>query len=790
MPPWDGLALLGRVMPQAPDDPNLLFGSAACLGRVGLRTLALAHVERMPEQARAHEAVRALRQALLPLPDDRLEESALRNIAAGNAGRLAARGIAIGVHRAVNVVGAWRWYRALDGNIIRVREQAGKGPEIKGLFDARGAARRDAAELCKPANARDLFLRPVTIEGVCPPWLALEVHRATSAGTIGHTPRLWLVQEDPEELALGLACADLQALMDDPRCEWVVGPDAPAALSRRWDALLEATGEAPAPMLGALTPGTQRLMRPGLKDVLEAGAGAAMRRSTDLKTRVESLYDGRDAAFWRERFEHAAEHGEPLRVLIPTTRHSTFIRHAAEDLRAAFERAGHDARVLIEHDAHARLSAISYRRALLEHRPDLVVSINFPRAALGDVMPAGVPMVCWVQDAMPHLFDPAVAGAQGPLDFVIGHMVADLVQTHGYDASRCGAAVVAADEAKFHDAPVPRELAARHECEVAYVSHHSETPEAMLERLLKEAGPGAAGALRSAHRAVLDAAQDPMQPLATATRFAEAGQTAAAALGDGSAATAARVVSNFLYPLLDRMLRHEMLAWAADACERNGWRLHIYGRGWEKHPRFGAYAKGDIAHGEDLRACYRTARAHLHASSTTLVHQRVSECVLSGGLCLLRLTRDALTGARTSAEASLARKTPDLRTERGDGYITADHAEAMTLMRAYQLAGVPFADAALWTSPARRAAQARIAHLLTPDTDANAAYGDVCEVGFTTRETLAEKIARAVASPAWRANASAMAASRVRGRLTHSAMVRSVLALVRRGLDAAHGAGV
>ncbi len=100
----------------------------------------------------------------------------------------------------------------------------------------------------------------------------------------------------------------------------------------------------------------------------------------------------------------------PLRVLIPTTRYSTYIQHSSRDIAAAFEAAGCVAQVMIEPDASTTTLGWAYAREVEAFEPDLVVMVNYPRWHLAGVLPEGLPYACWVQDAMGHLFAPAAAG--------------------------------------------------------------------------------------------------------------------------------------------------------------------------------------------------------------------------------------------------------------------------------------------------------------------------------------------------------------------------------------------
>ena len=93
----------------------------------------------------------------------------------------------------------------------------------------------------------------------------------------------------------------------------------------------------------------------------------------------------------------------------------------------------------------------------------------------------------WVQDAMPHQLDRRVGEAMGELDFVAGNLRTELFWRFAYPQDRALDGPIVASGAKFHDGPVTDEQRSRLACDVAYVSHHSETPAAMHSRKLGEA---------------------------------------------------------------------------------------------------------------------------------------------------------------------------------------------------------------------------------------------------------------------------------------------------------------
>jgi hypothetical protein len=97
-----------------------------------------------------------------------------------------------------------------------------------------------------------------------------------------------------------------------------------------------------------------------------------------------------------------------------------------------------------------------------------------------------------------------------------------------------------------------------------------------------------------------------------------------------------RLMSIYIRPLADRTIRHATLAWIADWADATRRTLHLYGRGWERHARFGRYARGEAAHGEHLARIARNAAINLHAGSSLALHQRVLETLAAGGFVMVR----------------------------------------------------------------------------------------------------------------------------------------------------------
>ncbi|MFN0132462.1 MAG: hypothetical protein ACKVW3_08040 [Phycisphaerales bacterium] len=787
--PWDFLPVLTQVLRVAPGDAGLRVLGAANLARLGLNSVAIEMLEPVPSEA--GEAVVSLRALLSRekaeggMKSDRVEVEELVTVARMN---LAVAGAKLdlggAMERWIEAAREWEWFRAADGNVIRRR-----GDEWRGLADHVGAAARFVKEHLETAG--DLAV--LTLEGIDPPWLLKGLAGALARRKDGFEPRLVAVQADEMEFLDGMAQTDLREVMGREGLELFVGADATERLGK-WLAVRQDRKIA-----GPLVPlmSLRKRTTPATEVVLRTAEREQLAEHERLVERVSAAYAGRDRAWWRERLK-----AERLRVLVPTCRFSTFIKHSSEDLAAALRRAGHEALVLMEADSSSRMSSLAYLRALDEYRPDAVVLINYMRWHLGPWFPREVPFVTWIQDAMPQQFE-AAAGGVGEQDFVIGHVHPELISQVGYAESRTMPMPVVASEGKFHAGPVEAGLKKRLACEVAFVSHHSETPEAMHARLCDEAERSGSGVvvrriLERARAGVAAAAMDVMDPrllkrLEDVVRAAAleelGGATRTGSDRDEQAAVVATIVRQYAIPLAERIARHEVLGWAARLCARRGWRCRVFGRGWEQHPAFAALAGGELEHGEALRSAYQSATVQLHVSLSAMVHQRVMECAMSGGLPLCLLTGPSLamveSALRREAWSAEGMAACEVKTRRL-GARVADSAALMRLVAQRQRLGLEscgtagteeFAWFATGRSDRERPKQ------MPGEQRADLLLGDLAETTFRNEAGLERLAERAIERPRWREAVSGMIAGRSRDRLTHGALVPRLLELVRRGQE-------
>jgi hypothetical protein len=772
-PPWRALPLAVAALRQAPGDAMLRFLFAAKLASTGLRTAALEQLELLPPAARTSPDVDRLRTAVAGLPDDRVDSYVVRS-------RMAMRcGHVISDDR--------EWFRMLDGSLLwRVRgRDAG---ELRGLTQSRA----DAAKAAKNTmSAEQTFVPALVVSGLDNPWLLYEVWCETKPDSAGYSPRLYVVEPDRQRFDDAMALPEYGEVLRDERVVWCIGDDAIVQLQRE---LTKRTAYS-LPSRVLFAPGCDAGLAQRVGTALEAVHAVQGQQLVELKTQVDFAYAGKDRAYWAQRYETSGG-AEPLRVLVLTTRYTTYVKHAAADFAAAFERSGCAVKLLIEPDGHSRLASTEYLRSVRDARPDLIVLINYPRAAMGDALPANVPFVCWIQDAMPHLFDSKVGARQGELDFVVGHLYPELFERFGYDRRRALPSAVVASAQTFQ--PVASSSASPHVCDVAFVSHQSETPEAMQQRLVREARESGAssiadvfGLLFSDVAGVIEQAGS-VSPAFGLRRAVE--QRVKDVLGEArEERTFTLIMRTYAAPMADRMLRHQTLRWAADIAAQRGWRLHIYGNGWDRHPHLSAYAKGPVDHDGDLRDVYANARANLHVSINSLVHQRVLECYLSGGLCLCRMHYDALAGTNAAAQRRLLEHEPDMTRPSGTGvdfgYSAELHEAARGLRDLRAKLGYPLPDATVWISDRRAAVMRRERGVSGNELDLSSVVSDMSEVVFSDAAQLAQRLTLAVEHDEWRAGVTAAAQSLIRGGYTHDGLAAKVMAFIAarlRGGDASH----
>jgi len=693
------------------------------------------------------------------------------------------------IHPTAAQMDSWRsnaadqcWYRTSTGNMIR---SAGSRDPVAPIEDARAVLGRAIEPLIEQINNR--FLPPVLLEGVDPPWL---LKALVETGSPNDHPsfrqRVLVLQADWNELLDGLSHVDLGDGLGDARIVWFVGDGASDRLLAWID---ERIDDAP-PKVVIQNPHLRTKSSPDAPALIREIDARWLSNAQELVERVRAR-QRHDRHWWSERFAQAERAHNPLRVLIPVSRHTTYLKYAADDLAKAFERQGWLVRVQIERDDSELISPNTHLRSVVEFHPDLIVSINYTRSSLGDHFPRDIPHVCWMQDAMVHLFDRALGESFGEMDFIVGMIKEELIEEFGYPRARTRWMAMVASPAKFGGLPKDDGF----ESEIAWVTHQSEHPDRLRDRMVQQMSTGAPDAGER-----LASVLDEVRRLVTSephafvfTRLNEILDNEF--FGGGVARPSAKARSNLfnglIVPYTERVFRHQTAQWAANIATRRGWRLKLFGHGWDQHPQLSSFAAGPVEHGDQLRRCYQGSIVHLHASVNQVTHQRVSECLLSGGLVLCRTVRDSFALMNNQIASDVYQRqlgesvVDDSGQQIGWRIRIADCPRAQMLIEHLRRLKICSGDEyrGEWIEWPMFKVHDAIRSLRIPSEAKNAEmFSSMSDLYFASEPQLEALIERAIQDPPWRHQRILRALDEMPRKLTIDGFVDEIITLVRSGL--------
>jgi hypothetical protein len=538
---------------------------------------------------------------------------------AGNCAALARRDAAL-AERLRAFTPAAPYVISTDGGQLTVARRTGETVDVVPQRVPPAGAQQIADKLCPTGVCADGIL----VAGVDQGWLWHLLHQLPTAVATapGHRRPLFYLAPSIEELWLAAHLHDWRDLLADPRVILAAGDDAYAQLQ----AAFHANPAIPLPRLSVTL--DARAWPPGksLDSLTTEVMAAFSARMQAANERLRAL----DAAATEETIADRLQSGAKRRVLGVTSAYTTFLQHSMRDWLAAFAADGHETRLLIERADHEQLNSLAVAEACAEFRPDLIVLIDHYRAELGG-MPLNVPAVMWIQDYLPNMFAPAAGAAQKRFDYAIGYNRTECTTRFGYPHERFMPAMVVVNEERF----APPELSAddrrRFECDVCFVSHASKPADEIIQQQIKE-NPTAKALLSDAYerlKAIYDQGHSLSHPLHIRAIVQEACLHTRL---QPDAPSLQRITDLFTHRVNNALFRHQAVGWAADT----GANLHLYGNGWESHPRFAKFAKGPADNATHLRKIYRATKIHLQATPHGAVHQRLLEGLASGGFFLVR----------------------------------------------------------------------------------------------------------------------------------------------------------
>jgi hypothetical protein len=439
----------------------------------------------------------------------------------------------------------------------------------------------------------------------------------------GHHPALFFLMRDIELLWIILHIHDWRNLLADSRVRLFTGDNAMSDFRQS----LVAETAIPWPRLSVRVDPALWNGSPTLDEILIDATAKSNQLFLELLARFRVAYANRTP----DSIVAQLTSGRPLKILGITSRFTTFLQYSMRDWLNAFERLGHQTHLVIENHDHETCNALGIASACAQFVPDLVVIIDHYRAELKGI-PEQIPMVMWVQDALPNIYRREAGAAQGRLDYTIGYGRCELVTRNDYPGSRFMPAMVGVNPEHFAADALEEGDIAPFRCDVSYVTHATMPAERIIaEEIARNGSPEV--------KRLLDAVFDRLRAVYEAGGSISAGEAIHQLILD---TVRDLRMSADIPPLLDlfsrrvnnALFRHQPIRWIAEM----GVDLRLYGQGWENHPEFKRFARGVADNRRQLPAIYLGSKINLQVTPSGAVHQRLLDGLAAGGFFLCRST--------------------------------------------------------------------------------------------------------------------------------------------------------
>ncbi len=468
------------------------------------------------------------------------------------------------------------------------------------------------------------FTRPVLILGVHPGMEILHVFnlRENASSVLCKQP-LWICVDSLPAFVGFLNTYDAEALLSSPRVELFVKEDMPARVD--W---LRANPQFPYlfSMVSVSPPPVQQAVLAPLAQLIQ-----------ERSALVKKYQEENDAYYADITDEQLAENlsgqaGRKPRLLVPTCPWSSVIQYSIRDTVSAFKRAGWETMVL---DSPAMLTPHYAMESINQFKPDLFLYINHLRQEVAGVVPENLMMVSWIQDPLPHVNNVDAAKKWNEIttprkrDLIVGYT--GQLKPYGYNEERLHPLSMIVDTEIFKPRELTPEQIEKYGCDVMFASNSGMPTERRVKEnlvpMFEDVGWDEA-TLMEFHDKLWDyyRAGNTITSYQQLINFLQLDATPEETR-----------VQNLFWRLNDTIYRHVVIEWLDEYAQENSdFKLHLYGKGWEEHPRFAKYAKGELAHGEELSVAYQAAKQCLHLNAVEGEHQRVLEIFATGGRLLLR----------------------------------------------------------------------------------------------------------------------------------------------------------
>ncbi len=492
-----------------------------------------------------------------------------------------------------------------------------------------------------PDNISALTPGPYAFEGLGLGRYFERVYEATKDTFLGFSCALIVVERDAAAMAALFHLKDWRELLSDPRVMLFVGENWAGELQHTMDENFDLPIPIQVFTTGPRLPNTP----PHAVDIVQQSVSTREKVTLKSLDAVEKQYASRDIHYWADRFEKALSgKDQPLRIMGIVSTHTSFLQYSMRDAKRAIESLGHQCVVVSEKSSYDSVSTNTYHQRIQALDPDLVFVLDHIRPEFANIVPKNLPILSWDQDQLPHVFTPEKVAGISPIDFVVGYSKQRCIQL-GCNPDQLLYVQMPTCEEQFGGDPLTQKEIEKYTCDVSYVSHASQTPQAFHEEERSQyKDPAVVRLLDTLFEMLIPKLIENRGPHSMLYYTAIEEAKRQCDMVQIHPDLNQRLSSWYMWRLGDRLFRHEALAWVSQWATNRNRSLRIYGNGWEHHPTLSAFAAGPAENGRELVCIYRASKINLQLMPSGFIHQRALDGLAADGFFLTRNTTNDKRG--------------------------------------------------------------------------------------------------------------------------------------------------
>lgn len=492
-----------------------------------------------------------------------------------------------------------------------------------------------------PDNISAMMPGPYVFEGLGLGGYFERVYNATKDTFLGFSCALIITERDAAAIAAILHLKNWSEILSDPRVMLFTGEHWATQLQQT----LDENFDLPIPIqvftTGPRLPDTP----PHAVDIVQQTVSTREKITLQSLEAIEKQYAARDIHYWADRFEKALSgKDQPLRIMSMVSTHTTFLQHSVRDAKRAFESLGHQCEVVSEKSSFEIISTHTYHKKIQQFDPDLIFVLDHIRPEFANIIPKNLPILSWDQDQLPHVFTAEKVAGISPIDFVVGYSKQRCIQL-GCNPDQLLNVQMPTCEQQFGGDPLTQQEIEKYSCDVSYVSHASQTPQAFhVEERSQYKDPAVVRLLDTLFELLPPALTENNGPHGMLYYTILKAAKQQCGMTQLHPDLEQRLSSWYLWRLGDRIFRHEALSWVSQWAAIRNKSFRIYGNGWENHPTLSSYAAGPVENGRELVCVYRASKINLQLMPSGFIHQRALDGLAAGGFFLTRNTTNDKRG--------------------------------------------------------------------------------------------------------------------------------------------------